>query len=253
MSKQEQKELGLREHEKKAYGFFDIDDTLTQGNTTIFFTKFLVESGFISNQTWLDVQSDLESYKHSDKGEVAYFIFATDVLNHLASSLKGKNVSSVKAIANEFLEATLRGEIEGYKILGFSKELVSIIKSFGTAVAISGSLEDVLEPIAKHLGFDQLEATTFEQLNGNFTGDVARNLAIDTEKTIVVSAYLDKVDVNKSFAFGDTTHDIPLLDSVGNKFVLGSNPILHDIGLEKGWHIHKNGEGVLEAVNEINR
>ncbi len=252
MSKQERKELELRESERQIFGFFDIDDTLTQGNTTIFFAKFLAENGFVSDQTWLDVQSDLGLYKQSNKGEVAYFVFATDVLNHLASGLKGKSVSAVKAKANEFLAAALKGEIEGYKILDFSKELVSRIKAFGIAVAISGSLEDVLEPIAKYLGFDKLEATTFEQLDGNFTGLVTRNLAVDTEKMKVVSTYSDKIDAGKSFAFGDTTHDIPLFDSVANKFVLGNNPALQSIGFEKGWHIHKNGEGILEAVNEIN-
>lgn len=250
MSKQEQKELELSQSERTIYGFFDIDDTLTKGNITVSFARFLAECGFISDEDWSKIYSNIEAYGQSDRGESAYFIFATDILNNFAESLKGKSVDSVKEKAREFFDSVLRGDVNGYKIHSFSKDLVSKIKGIGRAVAISGSPEEILGPINDYLGFDEIEATIFEKADGHFTGMVKRNLAIDSEKEKVVSRYLDDVDSARSFAFGDSTHDIPLLKCVGNSYVLGNNPALQKVGREEGWHINENGDGVLEAVSQ---
>jgi HAD superfamily hydrolase (TIGR01490 family) len=230
------------------YGFFDIDDTLTQGITIISFAEFLFQQGFVAPDIWTNVQADLAKYKSSDKGESAYLDFATDILDHIASGLTGKTVNSVRSKAEEFFQAALAGEVQGYKIHTFSKELIARVKSVGIAVAISGSPEEVLEPLARYLGFDQLEATIFEKENGSFTGKVSRNLAIDTQKTEVVSQYSDVADYERSYAFGDSMHDIPLMNAAGNKFVLGNNPVLHGIAQANGWNVLPNGEGILERI-----
>ena len=248
MSLQERRELNPKESELQIYGFFDIDDTLTEGNTTVFFSKFLFESGDISDASWFKISSDIETYRESSRDENSYFNFANDILNHLAESLKGTSVDYIGKKAEDFFNLAISGKIDGYKICDFSKDLVKRIKKKGIAIAISGSPEEILAPIVKYLTFDGAKATVFEKRDGYFTGKVVRNLAVDAEKKAVISKYLENTRILESYAFGDSTHDIPLLEAVGNSFVLGNNPNLQNIAIQKGWTVCKNGEGILEII-----
>lgn len=251
MSKQEHRELELTE--AKVYGFFDIDDTLTKGNTTICFAKFLHDRNFSGGGAWGKIKEVLDRYQASDRGDGEYLLFANGVLGNLAAGLRGVKVEDVVKCADDFFQGAIENKIEDYRVLAFSQELVKKVRLVGTAVAVSGSSEEILYPFGGYFGFDVLEATIFEKDKGVFTGRVARNLAIDTEKQKIVADYVGGgIDREHSFAFGDSTHDIPLLEAVGNRFVLGNNPILRKIGLENGWHVHLDGEGVLDIVNEIN-
>lgn len=233
----------------RTIGFFDIDDTLTQGNTTIAFARFLHVSRALNPGSWEAIESDYVRYKKSDKSHAAYLGFARDVLEHFAEGVAFMSEDSVLDHSRHFLGQALEGKIEGYKILPFAHELVHTIKRNGTTVAISGSPREVLIPLAEHLGFDFLEATTFTMYNGFFSGAVDINLALGENKKLVVARYLEVLKhISSSYAFGDTEHDIPMLEVVGNPYILGSNTHLQQIGREKGWKVFPNGEGVVTDV-----
>lgn len=247
MSKPELKELELT---NKIVGFFDIDDTLTKGNTTIYFAKFLSDRNTLKQSYWDLIQKDLTDYKNSSKNAEAYRKFAVDVLDHFAQGLKGKNVDIVLKEARIFFQESLLNNVKGYAIRTFSKELVNKVRSKGFSVAVSGSPLEVLIPLSEYLGFDVLETTWFEKVDGKYTGEVTRNLALDEEKAKVILNYQinNSFSRSKSFAFGDSLHDLPLLKSVDNSFVIGENPLLLDLAKQNGWNISIDGDNILEEV-----
>lgn len=248
MSKQEQKESELRP-EKPAYGFFDIDGTLTEGLTILSFAEFLQGKGCFLGSSWREIQRDFEVYGQSDKGLDAYRKFAINLVDHYADGLAGQRISFIDRQSEAFFEKALRGEVRGYKILHFSRDLVRAVGSHSKTIAISGSPTESLLPLKGYLGFDELRATTLETRDGIYTGRVSLNLAIDSSKEKVLGEYLrEGIDFNHSFAFGDSPHDLPLLEAVGNPFVLGSNSTLHNIASKRGYGLF--GENVVNEVNK---
>ena len=122
------------------------------------------------------------------------------------------------------------------------------MRKAGLTIAISGSPLESLLPLKQRLSFDELRTTTLEASEGVYTGGVTLNLAVDTAKRKVVEEYLTDIDRARSFAFGDSIHDLPILEAVGNPVVLGNNSALQAIGRERCWIVADNEREVLEQV-----
>lgn len=254
MSQQESK--GSEQRNKEGIGasgpmsFFDVDGTITNGYAILSFARYLKRRDVISSSSLENMENDFETHSESDRGHDAYLQFATDLVNHYAQALVGRSTDVVSAVAREFFKKVVLGPTEGYSICPYTRELIQMTRQFGKVVAITGSPFESLEPLQKHFKFDDLRATTIVHENGAYTGEVNLNLAIDVNKEAQVREFLEggDVDTERSFAFGDSEHDLPLLEAVGNPFVLGNNPRLQEIGLERGWHVIKNPKNVTPAV-----
>jgi len=231
--------------------FFDIDGTLTEGLTIISFAKYLAQANVLDYGAWRFMQDDLVVYGKSDKGETAYERFAVDLVDHYAQGLAGRDVATVHQEAEHFFAQTLRGEVNGYKLCDFTPELVSAMNAIGKSVAISGSPRESLLPLQRFLNIDELQATTIAESKGVFTGKVITNMALASAKEQAVMQHsASGFNSRKSFAFGDTMHDVPLLQSVGNPFVLGNNPHLQAHGRERGWSVITEPSHVIPAVRK---
>lgn len=250
MLEQKRRELDLRPEDEslkrpEAVGFFDVDGTLVEGLTITSFAQLLNQRGFFSDEGWHSMQESLATYVKTDKGKKAYRRLAIDLVRVYAQDLKGKKVEEIFNQGDVFLEEVLSGRVPGYRIYDFSRELVKIIGGVARTVAVSGSPIEPILPLARYLGFSGVKATKCRISNGYYTGEVELNLALDTAKRELISQYLEKgIDAQLSFAFGDTHHDIPVLQAVGNPFVLGNNQLLHQIGKKQGWT-------VIDDTNEV--
>ncbi|OGM75748.1 hypothetical protein A2210_02355 [Candidatus Woesebacteria bacterium RIFOXYA1_FULL_40_18] len=251
---QERGELGSRIEDESLkrpnpVGFFDVDGTLIEGFTITSFAQFLNQKGFFSGESWRSMQESLITYTKTDKGKKAYRRLAIDLVRAYAQGLNGQKVEKIFNQGDAFLEEVLSGVIPEYRIYDFSRELVKVVGRVARTIAVSGSPIEPILPLARYLGFSGVEATKCRISTGYYTGEVDLNLALDTAKRKLISRYLEKgINVQLSFAFGDTHHDIPVLEVVGNPFVLGNNQLLHQIGKKQGWTVIDNGKEVIETV-----
>lgn len=215
----------------------DIDGTLTNSLTISSFAEYLDNNGFFNPGAWEQMEEDFKRYGESDHGHVAYEQFAKDIVLHYAEGLKGHKVSDMGAMASQFFASVGMGQIVDYRVYPFSHLLAHHMNRIGTIIAISGSPVESLVPLKQALNLGDLRATTIGEENGVYLGTVGINLALDTEKQKVVDEYITSVDLTRSFAFGDTTHDLPLLEAVENPFVVGDNPHLSAVARRRGWPI----------------
>lgn len=255
MSRPEQNSQRVEEGEALAGGhvkvFFDIDGTLTEGFTILSFAQHLANAGTFDDDAWGRMQADLGAYSASDKGEQAYTRFAIDLVDHYAQGLAGKDVEEVHQEADRFFAQAVRGEIAGYNLCEFTEELAREMNLVGKTIAISGSPRESLLPLQRFLNLDELQATTIEESQGRFTGEVVSNMALASAKRIAVTSHLAQdVNTRKSFAFGDSIHDVPVLEAVGNPFVLGNNSHLQKYGNERGWSVISDPNLVVPAVRK---
>lgn len=229
---------------------FDIDGTLTTGYTIYSFAEYLVGNNAFDPIAWEAMRADFETYGKSKKTNKDYEVFAVNLVDHYAQGLKGRSESDTIERAGEFFEGAINGRIADYQILGFASELVGTMNKHGTTIAVSGSPKESLDPLIHHLGIEELWATELGVMDGIFTGNVIVNMALDKSKGDVVEQ-LKRVgyDKTRSFAFGDSPHDSPLLEVVDehNAFIVGTNEDLFERG--KGtWTVLSTSEEVMPAV-----
>ena len=233
----------------RSLAFFDIDGTLTDGFTIFSFAEFLFQQGCF-NRPGLDLmQQDRSTYQASARGEQDYHEFAVKLVEHYALGLQDRQVEQIQSLSPAFLDRALQNQVAGYTIHGFARVLVEMINPIATTIAISGSPLESLSALVSYLGFQELNSTLIKVDNGRYTGHVDRNLAISESKRQLVGAYLvEGVNLEASFAFGDSVQDVPVLETVGNPFVLGSNLELQSIGRRRGWSVVSAQDDIVGIV-----
>jgi len=94
--------------------------------------------------------------------------------------------------------------------------------------------------IATRLGLSGAIATVSEVENGVYTGRLKNPPMHGAQKAIAVAklAAEYELDLAHSFAYSDSSNDIPLLNSVGNPTAINPDSALRSHALESGWPIH---------------
>ena len=122
-------------------------------------------------------------------------------------------------------------------------------------VLVTGSIDFLIKPLVDHLagavGADariELLARTLIERDGRFTGILDGPPIGEEEKAAQIKQYAQRqgIDLQKSFAFGDSKADLPMLEVVGNPHVVNPDRVLAELARERGWpaytwHLSSNG------------
>lgn len=219
---------------------FDIDGTLVRGLLILDFPAYLVLRGAFDSGFERKLSGLAQDYA---RRRIPYRVLAIKVPELYAKGIEGQEQAKVSAMARDFISESKD------RILPYSKSLVSMMAREGfLTVAVSGSPIEVIQPL-EPLGFATVFGTQMAIRNGRYTGRVKRNLILSTEKQNVIDGLLKAYDVDlaRSFAFGDTEQDLPMLSVVGNPVPLNPNELLRSHAETKGWSIPKD---VVSEVRE---
>ena len=96
--------------------------------------------------------------------------------------------------------------------------LVATLKRKGVeTVLVSGGFTDFVEPIARQLGFDRLEANRLEVEGGKLTGRTVGKIVDAAAKRSVAEQILSdrKLGPQSLVAIGDGANDVPLIELAG--------------------------------------
>ena len=218
---------------KKAVAFFDVDGTLLKSTIVHYYIYLrsarmpsLLKSfwliGFLPKTIYYLI---LDSISRSRFNEVFY------------RNYRGMEVAEVKALSTEMFETSLRPKI-------FSEAVSQIQehKEQGTTVVlVTGSLDFIVRPIADYLGADAVLAPQLREENGRFTGELTTVPLIGEEKAKAVRSYANQneISLKASYAYGDGSSDLPLLECVGNPVAVNPSKTLRQKALASGWEIHE--------------
>lgn len=121
-----------------------------------------------------------------------------------------------------------------------AKDCIAKHKEQGDLVIlVTGSLDFIVEPLAKFLNVDAVIATKLQIKDGFYTGEIIGITPIGEEKAKRIrnlSINLE-IDLNNSYAYGDSTSDLLMLDTVGNPIVINPDRTLKRIANQKIWSI----------------
>lgn len=231
--------------------FFDVDGTIFRNSLLIEHFKMLIKYEFLSTNAWsFSVE---EKFNKWAKREGDYEEYMQELVDTYLEGLKNINPNDVDYIAKRVID------LKADKLYRFTRDALETHKKLGhKTILISGSPSFLVEKMAKKLGIDEYTATEYLIENGSYTGE--KLPMWDSEnKNKAIKEYCQKFDINleKSYAYGDTAGDYSMLKKVGNPYAINPakkliNKILSDKELLSKVKIIVERKDVIYNLNPIN-
>jgi putative phosphoserine phosphatase / 1-acylglycerol-3-phosphate O-acyltransferase len=104
-------------------------------------------------------------------------------------------------------------------------------------VLATTSPHDLVAPLARSLGFDDVIATRYQEADGRYTGRLDGKFIWGTGKRDAVRAWAAERDIDLAdcHAYSDSFFDVPLLSAVGHAHPLNADPLLIPVALARRW------------------
>jgi len=148
--------------------------------------------------------------------------------------LRGMTTAELQSLVAESLEPVLRPLVYGEPV-----ELARQHQASGEPVYIvSAALQEIVDELARDLGFDGAIGTVAEVRDGVYTGRTlhARHAAGKADAVRELAAR-EALDLPSSTAYSDSHTDLPFLEAVGNPVAVNPDRRLRRIAVERGWPI----------------
>jgi HAD superfamily hydrolase (TIGR01490 family) len=220
-----------KEFNLPSIAFFDVDETLINSKSMFSFLKFhLIKTHPLSGNTrfniiWKLVKiMALIGVKRENINRLYYRIYAGESYEHL------------QKLGLEWYE-TVSADNDFYLTNTVSR--LNELKNTGVyIVLVSGSFRPCLEPIAAHLGADEILCGELEIMNDQITGKMTQQ-AIGHHKSLLSQKMMLELGVlpKNCYAFGDHISDLDLLNSVGNPVVIKNCEALFKQAKKNHWEI----------------
>jgi HAD superfamily hydrolase (TIGR01490 family) len=132
----------------------------------------------------------------------------------------------------------------------YTRQLINDLKAKGYRLfAISGSQSEIIDKIAPYYGFEAYIGTTYEQIDGKFTG---KKIFHAQHKDTVLSKMIKDydLDLDGSFAVGDSSSDISMLEMVENPIAFNPEDTLFKHARAKGWKVVVERKNVIYELED---
>jgi len=208
--------------------FFDLDKTIIARSSTFAFSREFQASGLISRGAVL-------------RSAYAQFVYLVGGADHdqmekmrqfMSQLCAGWDVATVREIVAETLHHIVDPLVYD--------EAVQLIEEHHLSgrhvVIVSSSGSEVVEPIGEMLGADYVIATRLAMDEGRFTGQI-EFYAYAENKASAIRELADRegYDLDGSYAYSDSSTDVPMLEAVGHPFAVNADRALRKIALEREW------------------
>ena len=106
-----------------------------------------------------------------------------------------------------------------------------------TLVLATTSPHDLIDPLGRALGFDDVIATRYQEIDGNYTGRLVGRFIWGTGKRDAARQWATErgIDLADCHAYSDSFFDVPLLSAVGHAHPLNADPRLAAVSVTRRW------------------
>ncbi|HEU5149867.1 MAG TPA: HAD-IB family hydrolase [Iamia sp.] len=211
--------------------FFDLDKTVIAKASMVAFGGPLYRAGLLNR--WLLLRALY--------GQLVYLYLGADEERMAKMRTKalalttGWDQAHVRAIVAETLE-----EVIDPIVFDEAVDLIAEHQAAGRRVfIISTSPEEIVLPLARHLGVDEAIATRAAvDADGRYTGEVDFYAygPHKAERMREIAAQRG-IDLAASYAYSDSITDVPMLEAVGHPTAVNPDRDLARVAAEQGWEV----------------
>ena len=215
---------------RRTAAFFDLDKTIIARSSTLAFSRSFYRGGLISRRSVL----------RSSYAQFVYLVGGADhdqmerMRAYLSSLAAGWDVQTVREIVAD----TLHNIVEPLVY----DEAVQLIEEHHTAgrdvVIVSSSGAEVVEPIGQLLGADRVIATRMVIEDGRYSGEIDFYAFAEQKATAIRElAAAEGYDLERSYAYSDSSTDEPMLAAVGHPYAVNPDKALRRTATDRGWQV----------------
>lgn len=213
--------------------FFDLDKTVIAKASLVAFGRPLYRHGLLSRRLLLRALWGQVVYWHLGADEAKLARMRETVL----ALTRGWEQARISAIVRETLT-----EVVEPIVFAEAVELIEAHKAAGRRVFIvSASPEEIVAPIARHLGVDEAIASRARvDRHGRYTGEM-EFYAYGPHKAAAIRAVAaaQGIDLAASYAYSDSATDLPMLEAVGHPVAVNPDRELARVARARGWEIRQ--------------
>jgi HAD superfamily hydrolase (TIGR01490 family) len=217
----------------KIGAFFDIDNTIMRGASIYHLARGLFARKILSATDLANfaiAQGKFLTYGSENLADMAR------ITENALSFVTGRTVDEVIGLSEEIYD-----EIMADKVWPGTVQLAHTHRAAGHQVwLVSAAPIELANIIATRLGLSGAIATVSEVENGVYTGRLKNPPMHGEQKAIAVAKLASDhgLDLDHSFAYSDSSNDIPLLNSVGNPTAINPDSALRSLATLNGWPVH---------------
>ncbi len=200
---------------KQAVAFFDIDGTIyREGLITEVFKK-MVNYEYIDGSKWYNEVRP--AFLNWDKRVGDYDTYLLKMVEIYVEAVKDIHEDQITYVAKKVIEQ------KGDRVYTFSRERIKWHKEKGDKViAISGSPSELVKEMSQKYGMDDFRGTIYEKNeDGKYNGHVIPMWDAESKRKALLGL-VDKyhIDLEASYAYGDTAGDFIMLKMVGHPYAI---------------------------------
>lgn len=213
----------------KSAAFFDLDRTLLIGASGAVFSDAMREAGLVSQS----IPGEKALYELFNRiGET----LPSMVLARQAATLaKGRSRADVRRVA-EAVAPSLLALVPAY-----ARQVIEMHRREGRSLVMATTTPvDLVEPLARALGFDDVVATRYGvRDDGTYDGTIDGRFVWSIGKLESVREWAqdNDVDMSSSYAYSDSVYDTPLLLAVGHPTAVNPDPRLIVVAAARRWPV----------------
>lgn len=211
--------------------FFDLDKTIIAKSSTLAFTKPMFRAGMLSGRT-LAKAGIAQAY---------YQAFGADhdqlerIKEELSNLTRGWKRDEVEALVEETVD-----EVVAPLVYSEALAIIDEHKRKGRRiVVISASPEEIVRPLCRFLGIENVIATRSEvDGEGRYTGNIEFYAYGQGKADAMVALAREQgIDLSASYSYSDSATDLPMMEVVGHPVAVNPDSELAAVAAEKGWEV----------------
>jgi HAD superfamily hydrolase (TIGR01490 family) len=214
---------------KKVAAFFDIDGTIyREGLITEVFKK-IIKYELVDEEKWY--KEVRPAYLLWDKRQGDYDSYLSKMVDIYVDAIKGISKEQIEHVAKKVIEQ------KGDRVYTFSRERIKWHQEQGhIVIAISGSPYELVKEMSQKYNMDDFKGTVYKSdENNNYTGDVIPMWdSRSKEKALLEMKEKYNIDLEASYAYGDTAGDYTMFKLVGIPYAINpTKELIHKITKDK--------------------
>ena len=200
---------------KNIAAFFDIDGTIYRDSLLIEHFKMLLKYEYINMMSWESKVKEKFLKWENRTGD--YDDYLDELVRTYMEALKNFNKDEMDFVAKRVME------LKGDKVYRYTRDRLKYHKEQGhKVIIISGSPDFLVGKLAEKYGADDYRASIYKvNENGVFTGEVEPMWDEKSKKEAIKEFCKEyNIDLENSFAYGDTTGDLTMFKAVKNAIAI---------------------------------
>ena len=227
--------------QKKVAAFFDVDNTLVCGSTSILFGKVAFTGGSIKRRDiWRFMWEHVMYMRRGEKNSKM-----ADFKDRALMLTKGHSVEELQGL----IDQVYRDEIKPRLWPRSLERLKHHLEQGHEVWLVSAAPVELAQAIADDLGATGALGTIVGHDGNVLTGElVGAPLHGKAKRRAIKALAKDRgISLRKSWAYSDSVNDLPMLSAVGNQVAVNPDQQLRRYAVAAGWEILRQRRRELKA------